>query len=282
MSPIVTLTTDFGHGTYVAQIKGVILGYCRQAVLIDVTHDIPPQDIPQAALALADSAPSFPAGTLHLVVVDPGVGSQRPILYAEIGEWQVIAPDNGLLTLLASRFPVRRLVRLTEPAFWGSSIAPTFHGRDIMAHVIGNLLQGVDPLRLGQATDRWIRWEWPAVEKRLDGLAGRIIHFDHFGNAITNIGRQDLCGLSPAGRLEPGVMEIVVEGVATPIAWSPHYAGRPAGSLVALLDSQDRLEIAVVNGNARAELGLDLGLSVVCRPERSGWPQAGSVRGKVP
>ena len=147
---IITLTTDFGSGShYVAAMKGVILSICPAATIVDIAHDVPPQDIRRAALLLDDVADWFPPETIHVAVVDPGVGTDRAIVYARIGQQQFIAPDNGLLSRLAARTPPPKLIRLSEPAYWLEHVSTTFHGRDIMAPVAARLALGLDPDRLG-------------------------------------------------------------------------------------------------------------------------------------
>src|SRR5262245_59451134 len=132
--PLITLTTDFGVGSpYVAQIKGVILSICREIDLVDISHSVSPQSIREGAVVLADATPRFPAGTIHVAVVDPGVGTSRRIVYAEIGPQRYIAPDNGLLSLLAQRDQPRLIVALENSNYWLSERSLTFHGRDIMA-----------------------------------------------------------------------------------------------------------------------------------------------------
>ena len=131
---IITLTTDFGSGShYAAAMKGVILSIDPAATIVDLSHDVPPQDIRRAALLLDNAADWFPPDTIHVAVVDPGVGTDRAIVYARIGRQQFIAPDNGLLSRLAARTPPSKIVRLTDPAYWLERVSTTFHGRDIMA-----------------------------------------------------------------------------------------------------------------------------------------------------
>ncbi len=152
---IITLTTDFGSGSpYVAQIKGVILSIHPQAVLVDVTHDIAPQDVRQGALVLDDVTGRFPPGSIHVAVVDPGVGTDRRILAAEIGGRYYLAPDNGLLGRLAGRDPAARLVALTKREFWLPAVSATFHGRDILAPAAAHLSLGTALDDLGEAWDQ--------------------------------------------------------------------------------------------------------------------------------
>jgi S-adenosyl-L-methionine hydrolase (adenosine-forming) len=136
MRPLITLTTDFGQGSpYVAQLKGAILTGCREVDLVDVSHAIGPQSIREGAVVLADATPRFPPATIHVAVVDPGVGTQRRLVYAEIGEQRYLTPDNGLLTLLARRTPPSRIVALETRRYWATEPSSTFHGRDNLAPV---------------------------------------------------------------------------------------------------------------------------------------------------
>ena len=154
LMPIITLTTDFGTGSpYVAAMKGVILSINPAATIVDISHAVPAQDIARGALVLEDTTPWFPADTIHVAVVDPGVGTQRSILYARIGPQQYIAPDNGLLGRLMARTRPSLVLRLTEREYWLPEVSHTFHGRDIMAPVAARLSLGLDPRRLGPPPD---------------------------------------------------------------------------------------------------------------------------------
>jgi len=145
MDPIITLTSDFGEDSpYTAALKGVILGINPRARLVDLSHSIPPQDVQHAAIFLEEAIPLFPKEALHVVVVDPGVGTERPIVYVEVGCHRLIAPDNGCWTLLASHVAEPpRVIRLEERRFWRDPVSKTFHGRDIMAQAAANLSLGV-------------------------------------------------------------------------------------------------------------------------------------------
>jgi len=251
---LITLTTDFGVGSpYVAQIKGVILAIQPAAVLVDVTHAIAPQDIRQAALVLEDVTPRFPAGSIHVAVVDPGVGTERRILAAEIGGRYYIAPDNGLLSRVANAVPAARIVALTRSEYWLSSVSATFHGRDIMAPVAAHLSLGLELEALGPPCDRMTQLTWPrgAVEKRRVG--GEIIAVDSFGNLVTNISVDVLAavGLMDSASVQCGGR--TVSGLAAT------YGLRPPGTLIALIGSSGRLELAVVNGSAAVELRAEIG-----------------------
>lgn len=254
MRPLITLTTDFGPGSsYVAQIKGVLLSRCRELDVIDLTHAIPPQDIRRAALFLADVTPRFPPGTLHLAVVDPGVGTSRRLLYAEIGPARYLAPDNGLLSLLLQRQPATLLITLEDPAYWLAQPSSTFHGRDIIAPVAAHLAQGLAPHKLGPPITDPTLLPWPTVKHQTDVVHGEVLLCDSFGNAITNLTRADLHNFGPPANLTIQIANQTIRGLTTT------YGLAQAGQLIALFDSQDRLEIAQVNGSAADQLRITPG-----------------------
>lgn len=255
--PLVTLTTDFGVSSpYVAQMKGVLLSICPELNLVDITHAIRPQDIAEGAIVLADVTPFFPAGTLHLAVVDPGVGSSRRLLYAEFGTQRYLLPDNGLLTLLAQRSPPRLLIALENRAFWRAEVSSTFHGRDILAPVAAHLCRGISPSDLGPEVDDFIRLPWPQATASHRRVAGQVIYIDSLGNLITNITREHLDLLGSLDDIEITLLGKTICGIGAT------YAASPPGTLIALGDSQGRLEIAMVNGNAAKELAACPGTAV--------------------
>src|SRR3972149_2346849 len=195
MSAIITLTTDFGEGSrYVAAMKGVILSLNPAAGIIDLSHRVPHQDIRAGAIALAEAAPFFPPHTIHVAVVDPGVGTERRIGYARIGGQQFIAPDNGLLSRLAAAEPPSKIVCLDEPRFWLPRVSNTFHGRDIMPPVAARLSLGLAPDELGRPLEALVPLAWPEAEKVANRITGEVIEVDSFGNLVTNISREMLAG----------------------------------------------------------------------------------------
>ncbi|HMF13947.1 MAG TPA: SAM-dependent chlorinase/fluorinase, partial [Gemmataceae bacterium] len=184
--PIITLTTDFGEESpYVAAVKGVILSVNPAARIVDLSHQVPPQDVRHAAFLLAECIPYFPPEVIHLVVVDPGVGSERALLYLEIDGHRMLAPDNGCWTLVKGT--IQRVVRLAEPKYWRPEISSTFHGRDILAPVAAHLSLGVNPALLGPQVEGWEKLELPAWTDYANGVGGEVIFVDHFGNLITNV-----------------------------------------------------------------------------------------------
>jgi S-adenosyl-L-methionine hydrolase (adenosine-forming) len=254
---VITLCTDFGVSSpYAAVMKGVILGLNPAAVLVDLTHAIRPQDIRQAAIVLDDVSGRFPAGTLHVAVVDPGVGTDRAIVFARLGEQNYLCPDNGLLSRLAQRVRPTQIVRLTESDYWLKPVSDTFHGRDIMAPVAARLSLGLDPARLGVAQERLADMAWPEVLTGQHGIDGSVLLVDSFGNLSTNITAEMLAG-HPAG----DALRVVCKGVEVH-GLSRTYAQHAPGELVAVIGSSGRLELAVVNGNAAVRLRVGVGETV--------------------
>ena len=185
---IITLTTDFGTDSpYVAQMKGVILTLNPQATLVDVTHAVPPQDVHAGSLVLEQMVAYFPAGTIHIAVVDPGVGTERSLVYARLGDQHFLAPDNGLLTRVIQRRPATRVIRLQEPQYWRASVSATFHGRDILASVAAHLSLGLEPNRLGPPHVGLVALDLPQPRRAADSIEGRVIGIDSFGNLLTDI-----------------------------------------------------------------------------------------------
>jgi S-adenosylmethionine hydrolase len=258
--PIITLTTDFGEGSpYVAQIKGVILSLNREAALIDITHAIPPQDIKQGARVLDDVTDRFPAGTIHVAVVDPGVGTGRRIIAARIDQHLYVAPDNGLLSLVAHRSPPQQCVEVTNRKYWLAEISNTFHGRDIMAPVAAALSLGVDLAEIGPPARELSKLTWPEVEINEKLIKGTVVSFDSFGNLITDITARMLATVQDRSQLKIECGRHIVYGLVQT------YGDVPGSSLVALVGSSGFLELAVVNGSAAQSLGVSVGEEVRVR-----------------
>lgn len=255
--PVITLTTDFGEASpYVASMKGVILGINPAARLLDLSHAIPPQDVRHAAFFLASAIPCFPSTAIHVVVVDPGVGTARDILYVEVGGHRLLAPDNGCWTKLARECGGSPLVRRLENAqYWRQPLSDTFHGRDIFAPVAAHLSLGVDPAQLGAVTNRWVKLPEAKPERRGDVVTGEIDFVDDFGNLITNIPATMLGSIaSRACGIEVGSRE-VPRFVRT-------YGEAAPGELIALVSSGGMLEIAVSQGSAARMLQVGAGTAV--------------------
>jgi len=255
--PLITLTTDFGIGSpYVAQMKGVVLSICREVDLVDITHAVSPQNIREGAIVLADATPRFPPGTIHVAVVDPGVGMSRQIVYAEIGSQRYVAPDNGLLSLLVRQYRPGLIVALENGNYWAPKPSQTFHGRDIMAPVAAHLASGRDPVELGPRLASLVALDWPEPRKSTSRIDGQVLVVDSFGNLITNIRREDVAALGEPRSLTIDCSGRLIRGIV------PTYGAALPGEIVALFDSQGRLEIAKVGGNAAAELLMRAGEAV--------------------
>lgn len=251
---LITLTTDFGVSSpYVAAMKGSLLSSYASARIVDLTHSIAPQNIRQAAVILADVAPFFPPGTLHVLVVDPGVGTERRIIYVEMGEQRYLAPDNGVLSYLAQKTPPHFIVEITEAKFWRLQVSNTFHGRDIFAPVAAQLLAGIESADLGRVTNQMLCLDWPTPQFLADEIVGAVLLVDSFGNLITNLPIADLQTWLGSAQLRIAMAGHEIVGLQV------SYGQRKPDELIALGDSQGRLELAVVNGSAAAVLRLQPG-----------------------
>jgi S-adenosylmethionine hydrolase len=255
--PIITLTTDFGVGSrYVAAMKGVILSINPHAHLVDLSHDVPPQDVRAGAIVLAESTHWFPPETIHIAVVDPGVGSDRRIVYARIGRQHYIAPDNGLLSGLTMLQTPSKIVCLTRAEHWLGDVSPTFHGRDIMAPVAARLSLGLPPDELGEPCNQLIELPWPEVQKVPNRIDGEVIEVDSFGNLITNITRDMLHGVPTNDLVLVSCDEHETQGIYAT------YSDQPPMTFMAHVGSTGRLELAIVDENASAMLGVRVGAPV--------------------
>jgi S-adenosyl-L-methionine hydrolase (adenosine-forming) len=249
-SGIVTLTTDFGYrDAYVASMKGVILGIHRQAALVDVSHGIRAGAIQEAANLLCETVPYFPEGTVHLAVVDPGVGGDRRAIAAEANGHLFVGPDNGVFWPLLQEDPNRVVVHLTESRFFHPPVSRTFHGRDVFAPVAAHLASGRGTGEMGSPVLNPVVLECPRPEQKEGVLVGEIVRVDRFGNLITNLRRSDVEAFR--GDREPRIEvdDVVVEGL------KGCYADVPRGEILALFGSSDRLEISVNGGKASERLG---------------------------
>ena len=191
--PVVTLLTDFGTADYfVAAVKGVILTINPAVTIVDITHEIPPHDIESGAFTLMTCYRDFPAGTVHVAVVDPGVGSARRGIVVSAGSQFFVGPDNGLFSYILDRERSHKTFQLTDDKYFRASASTTFHGRDVFAPVAAALSQGVKPNKFGPRITDEVRLRSLSPVKRNAKLEGRIIHIDHFGNCVTNFTRADL------------------------------------------------------------------------------------------
>lgn len=253
----VTLTTDFGsNDPFVGIVKGILASRAPAARVVDVTHAIPPQDVFAGALVLRHAAPFFPPGTIHVAVVDPGVGTVRPALCVSTDEALFVGPDNGLLSLAAPPAAVRRIVHLTEERFFLSPRSSTFHGRDVFAPVAAALATGTPPASLGPEVSAMQTLAVPEVHREGGQLRGQVIYVDGFGNLVTNL----TPGALPAGAVVLRVGTVRVRGVA------PAYSAVGPGETVAVVNSWGLIEFAIRDGSARTVLDARVGTAVVVEP----------------
>jgi len=256
--PIIALLTDFGtQDHYLGALRGVALSICPDATLVDITHEIPPQDVLTGALELASAFRSFPEQTVFLCVVDPGVGSTRRAIAAAAGGYRFVAPDNGLLTIVLRQHPPTCVVELTDPRFAHSTISRTFEGRDRFAPAAAWLASGTDIRALGRLLTAWTTIDVPAPRIDADELIGEVLHVDRFGNLVTNIDRATFDRFGAGSAIEIAVAGQTVTKVVTT------YSDARAGTVIALFGSGDYLEIAVPGGSAKRRLGLSRGAPVI-------------------
>ncbi len=265
MRPIVALLSDFGtQDYYVGAMKGAVLAVCPEATLVDIVHDLPAHDVAAGALALAAAYRSFPAGTVFVAVVDPGVGSQRRGLALEAGGYRFVGPDNGIFTLVLKENPEPRIHVLTDARLFRPEVSAVFHGRDVFAPVAAHLASGMpldragpevgDPVLLPfEEVRRRGAWEWEAT----------VVHVDRFGNLVTSLTRRDLEAIAALTPGDLSELVVVVEGAAVPLART--YSDVPEGEGCALVGSSERLEISVHRGSASLWLGAGRGAPVLIR-----------------
>jgi S-adenosyl-L-methionine hydrolase (adenosine-forming) len=261
--PVITLLTDFGTADYfVGAVRGAILSVNPGAVIADITHEIPPQDIEAAAFTLLAAHQAFPPGTIHVVVVDPGVGSTRRPIIVSAGDQFFVGPDNGTFTYLYDRHPTHRTFHVTEEKYFRQPTSTTFHGRDIFAPVAAALSRGIKPEKFGGLINDAVRLETsltPVVQKN-GSVEGRIIHVDRFGNCITNLTRDNL--------KDPGMLVVKEKEISY---FRDFYSDASSSNEVfAIWGSAGFLEISVNGGSAALTLGVRRGESVIFTQRRKG------------
>jgi len=258
--PVVALLSDFGtRDHYVGTMKAVILGVCPEATLVDIGHEIPPHDVLAGALELAACYRYFPAGTVFLVVVDPGVGSNRRGMAAEAGDFRFVAPDNGVLSGVFRETTPKRVVELTERKYARSTVSRTFEGRDRFAPAAGWLAKGVSLASLGRAIKDYRVLTIPEAIVSDAQITGEVVRLDHFGNLITNIDRRTFDRIA-----QQGLIEVSIDGREVHRMVST-YAEAASDEVCALFGSTDHLEIAVNAGSAADVLGVGRGALVMVR-----------------
>jgi S-adenosylmethionine hydrolase len=252
--PVIALLTDFGtRDHYAGTMKGVALALCPDATLVDITHDIPPHDVLGGSLELAASYKYFPAGTIFLTVVDPGVGSQRRAIAADAAGYRFVAPDNGVLTLVFKESPPKRVVEITERRYARPTVSRTFEGRDRFAPAAAWLAKGIELAALGRGLTSWQTLTVPEPIVSANEVAGEVLRVDRFGNLVTNIDRRTFDRFAEAGGID------IAAGAASVPKMVATYAEADAGELCALFGSTEHLEIAVNGGNAAERLQLGRG-----------------------
>ncbi len=258
--PIITLTTDFGRSDhFVGAMKGVILSTNPQASIVDIAHEVQPYDVLDGALTIAQAYPYFPPASVHIVVVDPGVGSPRRPILVSADRHYFVAPDNGVLSIVFERDPTATVRHITSEHYFLQPVSNTFHGRDIFAPVAGHLSKGIDTSNFGEPVTDFVRFALPKPkrvgEKQIKGV---ILKVDHFGNCLTNITPADIpelfAGSSVAFRLIAGQKEI------TKLVSS--YANGPADQPFVIVGSSAYLELATNRADASQLLGLRRGSEV--------------------
>jgi S-adenosylmethionine hydrolase len=259
--PTIAFLTDFGtRDHYVAVMRGVVLGICSDATLVDLSNDVPAHDIGFAALELAATYKYFPSGTIFLVVVDPGVGTPRRGIAAEVGDWRFVAPDNGVLTGVFQEAPPKKVVELTERRYARPTVSRTFEGRDRFAPAAGWLAKGVHLAALGRAITDFHLLDLPKPHLADGTLGGVVVRIDRFGNVVTNLDRKSCERLTEGG----GTLQLTVRGQTIARIVST-YSDIPVGEVGALFGSTDHLECAAQAASAADQLGAAVGDAVELR-----------------
>jgi hypothetical protein len=257
MPPIITLTTDFGtRDHYVAAMKGAILSVNPGAQIVDVSHDLPPYDVLEGALTIAQAYSCFPDSSIHVVVVDPGVGTARRPIMADVGRYRFVAPDNGVLSFVYEREERVSVRHITAEHYFRHPVSATFHGRDIFAPVAAYLSKGVAASSVGEELRDFIRFDVRRPESAgPQHLRGVILRADHFGNLITNIRPADVSALFAASPA-PFVMRV---GEGEVCSLRTTFGEGPPGEVFAIVGSMGFLEIVANRGSAAHALKADKG-----------------------
>ena len=259
--PIISLLTDFGHqDVYVGVMKTVILRINPNVTFVDLTHDVGPFAVREAAFKLATAYSYFPPETIHLVIVDPGVGTTRRAILASGKNYYFIAPDNGVLSYALELDQVEHLVNITEEHYFLKPVSQTFHGRDIFAPTSGWFSKTFDPDLFGERVEKFVKLDrmWPTLN-HAGNLIGEVVYCDRFGNAVTNLSleREEMVRAAlDSGRVRLRVGSTWVSSIKT------HFAQCEPGVLSAIAGSSGFVELVVREGSARASRGIDPGTSV--------------------
>ncbi len=247
---IITLTTDFGlTDPYVGMMKGAILSINPEARIIDISHMVKVGDISHAAGLIKETFKFFPKGTIHVVVVDPGVGGDRRPILIKTENYFFIGPDNGLFWPIVSSTKHAEIIHLTEKSYFLPHISRTFHGRDIFSPVAAHLSLGIDPFKMGRAITDPVKLDLPVPQQNGGILSGQVIRVDNFGNMITNIRTQDIDQISGKSGIGIRVGGLEINGI------HETYTDEKEGELMALIGSSEYLEIAINLGRACDRFG---------------------------
>lgn len=259
--PLIAFLSDFGtRDHYAGVMKGVVLSINPDATLVDLSHDLPVHDIAFAAHELAATYKYYPPGTIFVVVIDPGVGSQRRGIVAEVGDWRFVAPDNGVLTAVFQETPPKKVVELTERRYARPTVSRTFEGRDRFAPAAAWLSKGVHVTALGRPLNDWVTLDLPKPRSEDAVLHGVVIRIDRFGNVVTNLDRKSCEKLTEG----IGVLRLTVGGQSIARIVST-YSDIAPGEIGALFGSTDQLECASHEASAAERLGVKIGDAVELR-----------------
>ncbi len=258
MAGVITLTTDFGaRDAFTASIKGVLLKINPPVQIIDISNEIAPQDVWEAAFTLKSAYSYFPKGTIHLAVVDPGVGSSRRPIIVVTESYYFVGPDNGLFSLVYQEAERLRVHHITSTHYFQPSPGPTFHGRDVFAPVAAWLSKGIPSGNFGEEITDFVKLNVPVPKKSPNGIDGHVVHIDRFGNVITNIAFKDIRELLPEGE---GTVALGVNVAGREIrGLKRFYSEAAAGEASAIINSSGYLEIFMYKQNARSALSIKRG-----------------------
>jgi len=260
--PIITLTTDFGlRDPYVAEMKAVILGISPNTTIVDITHEIEKFNIRMGAYVLASASPYFPKGTIHVAVVDPGVGTRRRPILIQSKYSYLIGPDNGVLALAAKNQGIKHIYEISNRNLMLPKISDTFHGRDVFAPAAAHLANGIPPTEFGPEIQEAATPEFAKITKRKNMLVGEVLHIDNFGNIITNFGEKELELMDTKE-----TVNIKLKNARLKLKLCKAYAEVKPQKPLAIIGSHNFLEISINQGNAAEALKTRSGDKVtLCR-----------------
>ena len=252
---MITLTTDFGlKDSYAAEMKAVILGICPHAVIVDITHEIAKFNVRMGAYVLASATPYFPKGSIHVAVVDPGVGTRRRPILIQTKQGFFVGPDNGILVMATENQGIKCIYEITNPKFMLSKVSSTFHGRDVFAPAAAHLAGRVNPAEFGPEIHEITKPELAKVTKRKNVLFGEVLHVDNFGNIITNVRETELARIRVKERVNVELPDHKLK-----LKFCRAYAEAKPQQPLALIGSHSYLEIAMNQGDAAAEFNTKVG-----------------------